>query len=805
MIMSWINLYPDWYITERQNVETHYPQFWVHEKALETGTLLYFGELVFRPSSGAIKQPVMMIYPSSFPFRPPIVIPIDVLPKIGASGKVSNKFKTRMFDQRHQMQDGSLCLFQLETRLIPGGDIIRGIDILRRAQQWLLGFHTNHWPPDSLQSELESHFKYVSNVLLGEVFYTKDLNGYGRFCLIPDLRRVVDSGRPEEIPAMIVTVVSEESSVAKVFNASEDLSRVYPWIQDNIWGSGAFAEIESGNLGEITKHMQVGYWWSLPEEPLPFHNGKGFLRELAKVTPKGESWPVVSKTLGAQLTLSESHFLGLKYPGRETEVEWLMLWIYRGERKTPPVIKTEKEKQKEFEEAPVFCLRTHSVRPTHLRFRNTGVIDDAIEKKTVALIGLGALGSNVAELLAKAGVGKIRICDGDRLSIGNIARHVGGVDEFGALKTRVVMRRLLEINPFLKFEEEDVISGSAVGSLEKLSEFIQPADIIISTVADEGIESVINQIGVINRKTVIYGRAVRRGSMGRVFLVRPHIDACKSCLSEYHKSELDGDPIPKDWIKIEERPEDILLHECGRPVIAGSAVDLSFISNLISRISLDILEGTEHTDNHWIWSRTPEPAVDDRLNVPMGIFAGKIEPNPNCPACREPEVISLVLDEEVKSMIVATTEAFPEVETGGILIGFEDECRRAIVIKATGPGPKAVHKMDRFERDVEFIQKELEESASKFGKRGLYLGEWHSHLNPNPQPSPLDLTSLFGISEALNYLIRSPTMVIVGLNPSDKKVANIQSWNIMMGGRSYLLEVETMTSEDISNLEMKKL
>lgn len=804
MIASWISLYSNWYIAERQSIEFHYPQFRVYEKGLETGTLLYFGELAVRPSGGTVRQPVIMVYPNSFPFQSPIVIPIDSLPEIGTNGEISNRHKVQYFDRRHQMPDGSLCLFQRETRLIPGGDIVRGIDVLRRAQQWFLGFHTKHWPPDSIQSELESHFKYATDVLLGEVCFLKDLNGHGRFCMIPDLRRLADSQKPGEVSPMIITAVSEESSVVKVFDAREDLSRVYPWIEDRVWGSGVFAEIESGKIGELTQLMQVGYWWSLPEEPLPFHNGKGLLRELAKIVPDGDSWPIISTALGVQVTQSEAHFFGLKYPGRESENEWLILWMPRGKREKRLVIKREAIKRKEFERSPIYCLHVHTVRPRHLRLRNVGVVDDSIKNKSVALIGLGALGSTVAELLAKAGVGKFYLCDADRLSTGNVARHVGGIDEFGAWKTRVVMRRLLEINPFLKFESEDVITGSAISSLAKLSAFMKPADIIISTVADEGVESVINQIAVIDEKPVIYGRALRRGSIGRVFLVRPRVDACKSCISEYHKSDLEGNKVPKDWIRIEERPEDVLLHECGRPVIAGSAVDLSFISNLIARVALDVLEGKPPDGNHWIWSRIPEPDIDTRLNLPMCTLSGHLKPNPNCNACQEPEVTRLVLSDEAEKMIVATTEASHETETGGILIGFVDDSRRAIVVKATGPGPKAVQSKTLFDRDVEYVQKELEKAASELGKRGLYLGEWHSHLELDPQPSATDITSLFGIAEALNYLTRSPSMIIVGLSPTDKKVCSIKSWNFMIGGRSYALDIETLTLDEITKLKTQK-
>lgn len=805
MMKSWITLYPNWYIQERQDIEYHYPSFSVYEKALESGTLLYFGELVVRPSNGATRHPIILGYPPGFPFQPPNATPIDSLPEIAANGKVSRQVEPIFPDKRHQMPDGSLCLFQRETRQIPGGDILLGVDVLRRAQQWFLGLHTRHWPPDSIQSEIEAHFKYATAVLLSKVFFSSSLKGYGRFFMVPDLRRLGDSEKPEDVNPMIVTAITEESGIFKIFDARDDLSRVYPWIRDEAWGPSVIARIEGNKIDDLREFIEYGYWWSLPEEPLPFRDGKGFLRELSKFAPESDSWSIVSSALGVGLTQDRYHFFGFQYPGRDGDTEWLILIMLRGERKGRMVIKADHVKRHEFEESPVSCLRVHTVREKYLRFRNTGVVHDSIKNMKVALIGLGALGASVAELLAKAGVGKIRLCDMERLSTSNVARHIGGINEFGMRKTHVVIRRLLEINPFLTFKEEDVICGSAIGSLDRLSAFIEPVDLVISTVADEGVESIINQISVIDRKVVIYGRALRLGSMGRVFLVRPGIDACKSCLSEYHSKDIEGNKVPQDWITIVEHPEDVLLHECGRPVIAGSAIDLSFISSLIARVALDFLEGRTGENNHWIWSRVSAPEINERLNLPMYTFSGTIKPNPHCDSCQEPEITRLVLTEEAKEMIISTAEASPDKETGGVLIGFVDDSKRAIVVKVTGPGPNALQTKLCFDRDVEYVQAELEKAASELGKHGMYIGEWHSHLEADPTPSAKDITSLFGIAQALNYLTRSPSMIIVGVNPSNNKVSSIKSWNFAIGGRSYPLDIEHSTSKEIAELKVKSL
>ena len=74
------------------------------------------------------------------------------------------------------------------------------------------------------------------------------------------------------------------------------------------------------------------------------------------------------------------------------------------------------------------------------------------------------------------------------------------------------MSRLLEINPYLEFEENHIVFEPIVKSLDILADFISSADLVICTTADEGVESAINQLAVINKKTVLYGRAIRRAN-----------------------------------------------------------------------------------------------------------------------------------------------------------------------------------------------------------------------------------------------------------------------------------------------------
>jgi integrative and conjugative element protein (TIGR02256 family) len=77
----------------------------------------------------------------------------------------------------------------------------------------------------------------------------------------------------------------------------------------------------------------------------------------------------------------------------------------------------------------------------------------------------------------------------------------------------------------------------------------------------------------------------------------------------------------------------------------------------------------------------------------------------------------------------------PKIETGGVLIGYKKQSGNVVVELATDPGPKAIKEPGRFIRDVEYCQKMVNEFYQKLGDKGLYIGEWHYHPNPNNRPS----------------------------------------------------------------------
>ncbi len=66
----------------------------------------------------------------------------------------------------------------------------------------------------------------------------------------------------------------------------------------------------------------------------------------------------------------------------------------------------------------------------------------------VIIFGLGGVGSYTAEALARVGVGKMTLVDGDRISLSNINRQLYALHStVGRYKTEVARERISDINP----------------------------------------------------------------------------------------------------------------------------------------------------------------------------------------------------------------------------------------------------------------------------------------------------------------------------------------------------------------------
>jgi len=76
-----------------------------------------------------------------------------------------------------------------------------------------------------------------------------------------------------------------------------------------------------------------------------------------------------------------------------------------------------------------------------------GRLSDGIRSSSVLLIGAGAVGSALAELLVRGGVQRLLVLDSEDVQVGNLTRHTLTMEDVGAPKALGLATRLNEISP----------------------------------------------------------------------------------------------------------------------------------------------------------------------------------------------------------------------------------------------------------------------------------------------------------------------------------------------------------------------
>ena len=150
-----------------------------------------------------------------------------------------------------------------------------------------------------------------------------------------------------------------------------------------------------------------------------------------------------------------------------------------------------------------------------------------LSEKTVAVFGLGGVGSFVCEALARGGIGHLILVDNDTVAESNINRQLVALHStLGKKKTEVAKARVFDINPAAKVETYEM--------------FYMPdtADEIDLSVCD----FVVDAIDTVTAKLELAVRCDRLGvpcisCMG----TGNRLDATKFCVTDINK------PIPAAW------------------------------------------------------------------------------------------------------------------------------------------------------------------------------------------------------------------------------------------------------------------
>jgi molybdopterin-synthase adenylyltransferase len=142
------------------------------------------------------------------------------------------------------------------------------------------------------------------------------------------------------------------------------------------------------------------------------------------------------------------------------------------------------------------------------------------------VIGAGGLGSSALLYLASSGMGRITICDGDRVDLTNLQRQVvHRQDSVGQPKAASAAATLRAINPDIRIEALEERAGP-----ERLMGLVRGADVVLDCSDNFATRHALNRACVAARKPLVSGAGIRFDGQIAVFDLRRPEAACYNCL-----------------------------------------------------------------------------------------------------------------------------------------------------------------------------------------------------------------------------------------------------------------------------------
>lgn len=265
-----------------------------------------------------------------------------------------------------------------------------------------------------------------------------------------------------------------------------------------------------------------------------------------------------------------------------------------------------------------------------------------LRKRRVAVVGVGALGSQISSLLARAGVGDFHLLDNDLYLPGNRIRHDLDLADVGYDKVYAQQQRIRRLNPWAKVAIDQVRLGTVAIAASNLSDLqraddrlvaeLGKADLIVNATANPNAASYISEIGANAGKPVIHVWVSAGAWGGRILIQRPGKSACSDCLGHWQAEDSDAPPdgIPK--LSEEPNPDPIMERGCADATFTGPGFELAAAAAAAARACVQsLLDGKGYPALEFdlvTFDHRSEHAA-----APTTAYTS-LPPHPDCTTCR---------------------------------------------------------------------------------------------------------------------------------------------------------------------------
>jgi molybdopterin/thiamine biosynthesis adenylyltransferase len=147
-------------------------------------------------------------------------------------------------------------------------------------------------------------------------------------------------------------------------------------------------------------------------------------------------------------------------------------------------------------------------------------VREALSGLDVSIIGCGSFGSALADMLVRAGAGRLTLIDPEPFAVENLGRHVLTRKDIGRPKAEALSAHLRDINPGLEV-------------YARQERFQDAGGLLLYCADSRRCESMVNAVSLAKQLTAVYIGAYGAVRAGEVQFVIPGKTPCRECFAQF--------------------------------------------------------------------------------------------------------------------------------------------------------------------------------------------------------------------------------------------------------------------------------
>ncbi|WP_430908046.1 ThiF family adenylyltransferase [Maribacter sp. 2-571] len=489
------------------------------------------------------------------------------------------------------------------------------------------------------------------------------------------------------------------------------------------------------------KKCRKGVYYFIEEEPLMKDNiGRKGIENWSELKDYFSEdfieylYTGLKRKFGANYYYDNDMFLllGYKIPNTESyEEHWDIIRI---PKKNIPIdsIKIHKSEQENSKKRFECTLKNYKIKwgstenIDYKRFFGRGKLNKRITDSRILIIGCGALGSSLAEVLVRGGVKKIVLEDFDIIRGGNLCRANYDLDDMKFFKTDKLIKRLKSISPFVDLNVITVkLNKYEIKAVEKVLN--ENFDIIFDCSTDTEVTYIIDKL---NFSGKTFSLAITNKAKSFVSITGNNLTKQAKIIFDFVENE------PPTYIE---------GTGCGYPTFEANYNDINALLNVGLKVINDNYSKDKTHETLII-----QPDFQDEFNIDIKEFEYYYRNDINS---------SIHISKSVLKVIEEVTRLHYPNEFGGVFTGYKSDEKfiiTDILIPDAYENGRTV-----FIREPGTLNERLKLLHEISDGKIHYLGEWHSHPDGPASPSSTDNNAMKEISKDENIKIDKPLLMIV--------------------------------------------